>query len=409
MDEIELLKREGQTQVLRYYDELSETQKEHLLSQVRSIDFAMIDKAMQPVDLSCEGTIQPYHTMTVEEWSGKKEQYASAGEKMLREGQAAAVVLAGGQGTRLGFDGPKGTLNVGVTRKLYLFQILLQNMRKNLRKAGGESLTAPFCVMTSAVNHEQTVSFFKEHQFFGYPEEEVFFFQQDMAPSLDHQGKILLQDKDTISMAPNGNGGWFTSLERSGVLEKLRARAVKWLNVVSVDNVLQNILDPVFLGACQEEGCGAGAKVIAKACPEEKVGSICTRGGKVSVVEYSELTDQMRSAKDASGQYLYHYGVTLNYLFQIDQTQKAASSRMPIHKANKILPYLDENGKHVIPDSPNGYKMEYFIFDILESFDKVLSFECVRQEEFAPIKNREGVDSLQTARKLYTAYTGEEL
>ena len=320
----------------------------------------------------------------------------------------AALVLAGGQGSRLGFNGPKGTLNVGVTRELYLFEILLSNMQANITAAGAEK-GLHFCVMTSEQNHVPTVSFFEEHDYFGYPRELVHFFKQDQAPALSHEGKILLEAKDSLSLAPNGNGGWFTSMQRCGLLDLLKADGVEWINVVSVDNVLQNIADPVFLGAVMDLGCGAGAKVIAKVSPEERVGAICYRNGRPSVVEYSELTEDMRTAKDEKGNYLYHFGVTLNYLFHIRETEEAAKNQLPIHKADKKITCLSETGELVVPESPNAFKLEYFIFDILEAFDKVLSFECIREEEFAPIKNKEGSDSLETARALLVAKTGMKL
>lgn len=409
MNEIQILKDHHQEQVLRYFDELSPSQKEHLLSQVAAIDFSMIDQALSGEDACADAVISPIDTMTKKEWTLHETSFREEGCALLRQHKAAVIVLAGGQGSRLGFDGPKGTLDVGITRPLYLFEILLDNLRRNLRQAGGEDLTAPFYVMTSRLNHEATVRFFEEHDFFGYPKDLIRFYSQDMAPSLSYEGKILLEAKDEISMVPNGNGGWFTSLCRAGLLDQIKAEGIEWLNVVSVDNVLQNLLDPVFLGACSLLSYPAGAKVIAKISPDEKVGAICLKNGRPSVVEYSELTDEMRNARDAQGHYLYHYGVTLNYLFHVPETEQAAKTRLPIHKASKAVSCLDEQGHLVHPDKPNAWKLEYFIFDILESFDRVLSFECIREDEFAPIKNRTGVDSLESARALYSARTGRTL
>ncbi len=400
-----LAKEQSQQQTLRFFDELSEEQQEHLSGQLEAVDFDMIRAAMTMENRAEKSLITPLKTLTVAEAEKDLGEYRAIGEKMLREGKVAALVLAGGQGSRLGFDGPKGTLNVGINRELYLFEILLGNMRENIRNAGNVR-DLHFCVMTSDQNHQATVSFFEDHGYFGYPKEMIHFFRQDMAPALTHEGKILLEAKDSLSLAPNGNGGWFTSMQRCGLLDLLKKDGVEWINVVSVDNVLQNIADPVFLGATIAKECYAGAKVIAKVNPDERVGAICYRNGRPSVVEYSELTEEMRNAKNAEGEYLYNFGVTLNYLFHISETEEAAKSQLPIHRADKKIKCIDEAGNSVNPEAPNAYKLEYFIFDILEAFDDVLSMECIREHEFAPIKNREGADSLETARALLVARTG---
>ena len=226
---------------------------------------------------------------------------------------------------------------------------------------------------------------------------------------LDNYRKILLEDKGKISLTPNGNGGWFSSLQRNGMINEMKAMGIEWLNVFSVDNVLQDIGDPVFLGATLEQGHSAGAKVIAKVNPDEKVGAICLRNGRPSVVEYSELTDELRNAKDENGNYKYNFGVTLNYLFNIPVTEESAKGQMPIHRANKKIDCIDAQGNPVKPEEPNGYKLETFIFDILAFYEGVTVFEIVREDEFAPIKNATGVDSLESARELLVRKTGIEL
>jgi len=400
---INLLEKEDQTQVLRFADQLSDQQKQTLFDQISAVDFSMIREARKPQEEEKEAVIETLSTMTIDQIKASREAYETIGKKVLSEGKVAAVLLAGGQGTRLGYDGPKGTLNIGLTRPLYLFQILLGNMEKNLE---GTGRYMHLYIMTSALNDQATRDFFREHDYFGYPKEYIHFFQQEMAPALDRDGHMLLADKDKLCLAPNGNGGWFRSLEHNGMIEDMKKSGVEWLNVFSVDNVLQNIADPVFIGATIACRQYAAAKVIAKATPEEKVGAVCLRNGRPSVVEYSELSDQMRYAKDEKGQYLYNYGVTLNYLFHLQKTQKMAQKHLPIHKALKKINCLDEQGHLIIPDAPNAYKLEYFIFDILQFFDSILSYEVVRQDEFAPIKNKSGVDSLDTARALLVNKTG---
>ncbi len=401
-----LLKEHGQEHVLRWFPELAPKEKEALEQEIRSLDFSVIDQAVKQTAGDTQDVIEPLTTLRADQIKQKEQSYVQIGREELKKGAVAAVILAGGQGTRLGFDGPKGTLNVGITKKLYLFECLIRNMQKNLE---GIDVPMPLYIMTSDQNHEQTVAFFEEHAFFGYPKEAVHFFKQAMAPALSFDGRILMQSRGHLCQAPNGNGGWFRSMEQQGLIDEMLEKGVQWLNVVSVDNVLQNIGDPIFVGATIAHHCYAGAKVIAKVSPDERVGAICQRNGRPSVVEYSELSDEMRLAKDDKGNYLYHFGVTLNYLFEIHETRRCAKHHLPIHKAVKKIRYMDETGKMVDPAEPNAYKLETFIFDILEFFDNVLSFEVVREDEFAPIKNATGVDSLDTARQLLTRKTGEEL
>ena len=401
-----LLRAHGQEHVMQWYDELTEDEKRSLENEIHLLDFSMIDQAMNTHAEDKKDVIEPLYTLPVSKIKEREEEFSKIGRKELEKGALAAVILAGGQGTRLGFDGPKGTLNVGITKELYLFECLIRNMQKNLE---GIDKPMPLYIMTSDQNHEQTVAFFEEHDCFGYPKEAVHFFKQAMAPALSFEGKILMQDKGHLCQAPNGNGGWFQSMEQQGLIDEMMENGVRWLNVVSVDNVLQNIGDPVFLGATIDANCYTGAKVIAKVSPDERVGAICLRNKRPSVVEYSELSDEMRLAKDDKGNYLYHYGVTLNYLFEIHETRRCAKNHLPIHKAIKKMRYMDDKGQIVEPAAPNAYKLETFIFDILEFFDDVLSFEVVREDEFAPIKNATGVDSLDTARKLLVDKTGMEL
>ena len=402
----EKLTEEGQLQLLRFMDEISETEKKSLLKEISQVDYEMIRAAMASGQaVKKNDRIDPIHTVTVSETLPNRERWEKTGREALGKGKAAAVILAGGQGTRLGFDGPKGTLNVGESKEKYLFEILFENIVRNT----GRDAVMPVYIMTSVINHEATDAFLKEHQYFGYPEEKVHLFKQDMAPALDLEGKILMDTKSSLCLAPNGNGGWLRSLIRAGLIEEMKQDGIEWLNVVSVDNVLQNIGDPVFLGAAIDGGFGCGAKVISKVSPDERVGAICLRNGHPSVVEYTELTEEMRDAKRDNGEYLYQFGVTLNYLFKIADTEAKAGNTMPIHQAVKKVPCLDEKGERIIPTEPNAIKMEYFIFDILEFFDDCLVFECIREDEFAPIKNKTGVDSLDTARALYRAKYGDVL
>jgi len=254
--------------------------------------------------------------------------------------------------------------------------------------------------MTSDKNHDTTVSFFEEHSYFGYPKEYVRFFQQEMAPAVDYNGKVFLEEKGKISTSPNGNGGWFVSMDRSGILDIVHETGIEWLNVFAVDNVLQNIADPAFVGACEESGCMVGAKVVRKANPDEKVGVMCLEDGKPSIVEYYELTDEMRHQKDENGDYAYNFGVILNYLFRVSELERIMSHELPLHIVEKKIAYINADGNPVKPEEPNGYKFEQLVLDMIHDMETCLPYEVVREKEFAPIKNKEGVDSVESARAL---------
>lgn len=249
-------------------------------------------------------------------------------------------------------------------------------------------------------NNEDTTAFFEEHDYFGYNRDYVFFFVQDMAPSVSYEGKIYMEDKNRLAASPNGNGGWLTSLVRAGLLDKMTELGVEWLNVFSVDNVLQKIADPVFAGATIDAGCVCGAKVVAKADSNERVGVLCLENGKPSIVEYYEMTDEIIHSRDAEGKLLYNYGVILNYLFEVKMLARIINEYMQMHVVERKIPYMDSEGNFVKPEKPNGYKFETLVLDMIHMMDNCLSFEVNRRQEFAPIKNRTGVDSLESAREL---------
>ena len=221
-----------------------------------------------------------------------------------------------------------------------------------------------------------------------------------MAPSVDFDGKLYMESENSLSLSPNGNGGWFYSMSVTGVLKDVKARGVEWLNIFAVDNVLQRIADPVFVGATLDSGCVSGAKVVRKADPQEKIGVLCLEDGKPSIVEYYEMTEEIINSKDENGQLLYNFGVILNYLFRVDKLEEILSTKMPVHVVEKKIPYINENGEYIKPETPNGYKFELLVLDMIHLLDNCLSFEIVRDYEFAPIKNKTGVDSVESAQAL---------
>lgn len=311
-----------------------------------------------------------------------KQEYEAIGAEVFKNDQFAVVTMAGGQGTRLGFDGPKGTykLDIGNDGK-YIFQILTENLFKAKELYG----TLPYWyIMTSEDNDSDTQKFFKEHNYFDYEEDKIKFFKQGVLPLLTPEGETVEEDGKIITAA-DGNGGIYSSLKNSGMLDDMKSHDVKWVYTCGVDNIMVNPIDSLFLGLTISKNVQIASKSIVKSCPEEKVGVFCRKNGKPSVVEYIELTDEMRNLRSDDGELVYGEGTFMNNLYTIDAMDKIADLELPYHIAVKR----------------GLYKFETFIFDAFPYFDDMLIFRVNRNEEFAPIKNKEGVDSPETAIKIY--------
>ncbi len=393
----EKLEKYGQLHVLKYYEELSGYEKEELLSQIGNTDFEMLGQCSRKEELNPRGRITPIEVMQLPEIEQKREEYTKTGLDAIRAGKVGAVLLAGGMGTRLGSDAPKGVYDIGLTKEVFIFQRLVENLMDVVRQA---EAWIPLYIMTSDKNHEATTAFFKEKNYFGYNPDYVTFFMQDMAPASDYNGKVYMEEKWKMSTSPNGNGGWFLSMVKWGVVDKIREAGVEWLNVFAVDNVLQRIADPCFVGATIATDSAVGAKVVRKNAPDEKVGAVCLEDGRPSIVEYYEMTEELMDAKDEQGEPAYNFGVILNYLFREKDLEEIVARKLPLHIVEKKIPYLDENGMLIKPDSPNGYKFEQLVLDMIHELDSCLPYEVVRNYEFAPIKNKTGIDSVESARQL---------
>ncbi len=372
-------------------------QNEKLTKRLEEIDFSVLEHIERKETVNERGVFAPLDAVEVSEIEARGAEFKELGLKAIREGKVGAVLLAGGQGTRLGLDRPKGTLNIGVAKELYLFEQLLRNLMDVTDEAG---VYVPLYIMTSNINNADTTAFFEEHDYFGYPKDYVKFFVQEMVPACDYEGRIYMESQTEVAMSPNGNGGWFLSMVNAGLLSDIKERGIEWINVFAVDNCLQRIADPMFVGATIAYGCESGAKVVRKAAPDERVGVLCTEDGKPSIAEYYEMTEEMATARKENGDLKYGFGVILNYLFSEKKLEQIADARMPIHVVEKKIPYMDEDGTFVKPEQPNGYKFETLVLDMVHMMDDCIPYEVVREREFAPIKNLHGVDSLDSAREL---------
>ena len=392
----DLLEKYGQLHILRFFNELTETQKETLLSQIEKVDFSFLNVLKNKEKLSQRGKFEPLCALEKEEIEKNRKEYETIGLAALGKGRVAAVLLAGGQGTRLGFDKPKGMLNVGITKKLSLFEAHIKWLLHIKDLCGAY---VPLYIMTSDINHKDTVEFFEENNYFGYDKNFVEFFIQEMLPATDFNGKIFMKSKYEMALSPNGNGGWFLSMIKAGIADKMKAQGIEYLSAFSVDNVLQKINDPAFVGATILSGVDVGSKVVRRANEREKVGVMCLEDGKPSIVEYYEVTEEMANLRDKNGNFAYDFGVILNYLFKFDRLLELNANNMPFHMASKKIPHINENGEEVVPNEPNGYKFETLIIDTIHLMDSCLPYEVEREKEFAPIKNMHGADSLDSARE----------
>lgn len=372
-------------------------QNEKLTKRLEEIDFSVLEHIERKETVNERSVFAPLDAVEVSEIEARGAEFKGLGLKAIREGKVGAVLLAGGQGTRLGLDRPKGTLNIGVAKELYLFEQLLRNLMDVTDEAG---VYVPLYIMTSNINNADTTAFFEEHDYFGYPKDYVKFFVQEMVPACDYEGRIYMESQTEVAMSPNGNGGWFSSMVNAGLLSDIKERGIEWINVFAVDNCLQRIADPMFVGATIAYGCESGAKVVRKAAPDERVGVLCTEDGKPSIAEYYEMTEEMATARKENGDLKYGFGVILNYLFSEKKLEQIADARMPIHVVEKKIPYMDVDGTFVKPEQPNGYKFETLVLDMVHMMDDCIPYEVVREREFAPIKNLHGVDSLDSAREL---------
>ena len=391
-----ILKERGQEQILRYFNELSGDAQKSLLKQIENINWGDLAVIKSKAG-SARGKFTPPPAVSLAEIEKNRAQYTEAGLKAIKNGEVAAVLLAGGMGTRLGFDLPKGCYNVGLTHELFIFQCLINNLMDVVRAAG---VYVPLYIMTSEKNDAATQAFFQEHNYFGYDKNYIKFFIQDMACAVDYDGKLLLEEKGRLATSPNGNGGWYTSMIKAGLDKDLHEKGIKWLNAFGVDNVLQRIADPAFVGATILGNFQSASKVVRKVEPHEKMGLLCLEDNKPSIVEYYEMSKEMAESTDSDGSLTYKYGVILNYLFSLEKVEEIVNNSLTVHVVEKKIPYINAQGDLVSPTEPNGYKFELLILDMIHMMDNNLAFEVAREKEFAPIKNLHGSDSVDSAREL---------
>jgi UDP-N-acetylglucosamine/UDP-N-acetylgalactosamine diphosphorylase len=396
----QLLSRYGQQHVLRFFETLDSQGQARLLGQVARLNLDWLQRAFttthRPVD---PAKITPF-TGVIRRGDPDERRALEVGKAALRDGRAGTLLVAGGQGTRLGFDGPKGAYPIGAVSGHTLFQVHAERLVSLGRRYG---TVPPLYLMTSDSNHDATCELFTRHGHYGLPPDRVVIFQQGLAPAVDGQGKLLLRAPDQIVMTPNGNGGLFAAMRDGGALDHMRRQGVDLISYIQVDNALSRSCDPLFVGYHLIRGSDYSCKAIPKVGPRERVGVYALVDGRLRVVEYNELPAELAELTDDDGALLFgHSNPGLFIWSAAFIAAQAEREDLPFHKAHKKIPHLDHRGELVKPDRPSGYKFECFAMDTLPDAERSVVLSCDRDEEFAPVKNASGVDSPESARALMT-------
>lgn len=405
-DIVNMLKMYNQEHIINLLNKLDEQKKWELIDQISKIDFHQImelyDNTKKEVEIK-ENKIEAIKYLDKEKLTDEqKAEFEKLGEDAIKRGEYAVVTMAGGQGTRLGHNGPKGTFRLDVYGKgKYLFEILSENLKEANNKYG---VTIPWYIMTSKDNNDETLNFLEKNNYFGYPKSEVILFKQGELPLIDENGRLLINKDMKIKEASDGNGGVFSSLRTTGMLSDMKERNIKWVFIGGVDNVILKMADVILLGMAIKKGVQIASKSVVKANPHEKVGVFCKMNGHPKVIEYSELPEKMAEEVDDDGELKYGESHIMCNLFSIDAIEKVSKEVLMYHSAFKKNSYIDENGREIIPEEPNSYKFESFIFDSFEFFDDIAILRGKREDDFAPVKNKDGVDSPKTAKELYEKY-----
>lgn len=405
-----LLKKHNQSHLLAFWEQLCPVQRQKLLLQIERLDFTEIDRWIanyikKPVTAAISAEIAPapfYHFSPDREHKRKYAQARELGKELISAGKVAAFVVAGGQGTRLGFDGPKGNFPISPVKNKTLFQIFAEIIAAISERY---QTVCPWYIMTSPLNHAEIGEIFCSNGYYGLDEKDVFIFQQGTLPSFDFDGKILLSDKDSIACSPDGHGGSLKALYKNGALEDMKRRGVEFISYFQVDNPLINIFDPLFIGLHDLDKAEMSSKAVIKTGPKEKVGNFGLIDGKVSVIEYSDLHDELAEKRNPDGSLVFELGSIAIHIINrtFVENLNIAGFTLPLHKAVKEILHIDKQGNFIEPAGPNGVKLESFVFDALPLASKSIILETLRSEEFAPVKNAAGIDSVESAREMIVA------
>ena len=387
-------------------------ENEELADQILHIDFERLKTLDEEITHPCctcnIEDISPVKAINPDKKDKKElEEYIKIGEDVVKSGHFAIGIMAGGQGTRLGHNGPKGTFELELNGKTKsLFEIIVDKLRNAHEKY---NVYLNCYIMTSPENNKETVAFFEKNNYFNYPKEYIKFFMQEDLPLLNKEGKLILGEDGLIKLASEGNGGIFYSMAKKGIIDDMKSKKIKWIFIGSVDNLLVKYVDTLLLGLAIKQNVNIATRTVIKNSPNERVGVLCKKNGRVKVIEYTEVPKEMMVATDEAGEFLYGESHIMCNLFSLEAIEKASTKELKYHVAVKKIKYIDENGKLVNPTEPNCYKFEKFVFDSFGLFDEIAILRGKREEDFAPIKNAEGQDNPETAKKLYENYMAKNV
>ncbi len=401
----------GQAHVFRFWAELTPDQQKEYAAQLSRLDWDLIAKLIEtmvkhPQKFELSGDVKPapyYENKPTDAAKQKKLREAfGRGEELLRAGKVAAFVVAGGQGTRLGWQGPKGTFPATPVKKKPLFQCFAEFLLAIGNRYGKP---VPFYIMTSPQNDGATREFWEKNHYFGMDAKNVMFFPQDELPAIGFDGKVLLEAKDSLALSPNGHGGSLLALYKSGAIADMKKRGVEQISYFQVDNPIVRCVDPMFIGLHDLDGAQMSSKMLPKVAPKEKLGNFALIDGKMSVIEYSDLPDELAEQRLPDGELRFRAGSIALHAIRVDFVEELNKEgfALPYHRAEKKVPCIDgETGAAINPEKPNAVKLETFVFDALPLTRKSIIYETDRLDEFGPIKNPTGVDSAQSSVEITT-------
>ncbi len=391
----------------KYNQEHIKVENEELANQILNINFEQLKDLYEQTEHTVEeniiNNIEPVKAMNPDRISEQElNEYIKIGEEKVKSGRYAVAIMAGGQGTRLGHKGPKGTYTLTLdSEDKSLFQVIIEKLKDAQNKY---SIELPCYIMTSPENNNETIEFFEKNNYFGYKKQNIMFFKQEERPLLDENGNIIMGEDHLVKLASDGNGGIFYSMAEKGILDDMKKRNIEWVFIGSVDNLLVKYVDVLLLGLAIKKNTKIATRTIIKNSPYEKVGVLCKQNGKIKVIEYTEIPEEMRNAVDDNGEMIYGESHIMCNLFNIEAIERASTKELKYHVAKKKSTYINENEELITPKEPNCYKFEKFIFDSFGLFDEIAILRGKREEDFAPIKNATGPDSPETAKKMYEEF-----
>ena len=398
----ETLKEYHQEHLLNFYDELNNEEREALINQICHINFEQIlnlYEASKTDEIIPHNVIEPLAYKVKNQLSQDEiTYYEEISKDIIVNSKYAVVTLAGGQGTRLGYKGPKGTFELDIKPKKSLFEILCDKLKEANKK---HNITIPWYIMTSIYNDEATKRFFEERNYFGYPKDMIVFFKQSELPLIDITGNLILEETYKIKEASNGNGDVFNCMKRYNILEDMKKKQIEWVFFSGVDNVLLEIVDPLLLGLTIRHHKLVASKTLLKKNVNDKDWIFASKNGKPSIIDSCHLTDDMKNSKDKDGNYLYREINMLAHLFHISALDKIIDISLPYHRAFKKNTFVNDEGMKQVPETPNTFKFETFIFDAFSLFDNIELLRVEEDEEFAPIKDFNGFYNPERAKELY--------